>query len=144
MHAVLQIAFGWDGEHLHRFVIHGVEYGISYAGGGFRDDPHRVHLADLGLRPTELFVHDYDFTGGWRAAGGLRRALTEYTQPHLVFAAVLRAAALLQPLLDDDVAGPADRSELAALLPLLGLERFDRRAVNRALAGLTEKQRRVA
>jgi hypothetical protein len=56
-----------------------------------------------------------------------------------VFAAVLRAAALLQPL-----AGPADRSELAALLPLLGLERFDRRAVNRALAGLTEKQRRVA
>ena len=56
VHAVLQIAFGWDGEHLHRFVIHGVEYGISYAGGGFRDDPHRVHLADLGLRPTELFV----------------------------------------------------------------------------------------
>ena len=40
VHAVLQIAFGWDGEHLHRFVIHGVEYGISYAGsGGFRDDP---------------------------------------------------------------------------------------------------------
>ena len=77
-------------------------------------------------------------------AGGLRRALTEYTQPHLVFAAVLRAAALLQPLLDDDLAGPADRSELAARLPLLGLERFDRRAVNRALAGLTEKQRRVA
>jgi hypothetical protein len=62
-----------------------------------------------------------------------------------VFAAVLRAAALLQPLLDDDLATPADRrDELAALLPLLGLERFDRRAVNRALAGLTEKQRRVA
>ena len=61
-----------------------------------------------------------------------------------MFAAVLRAAALLQPLLDDDLAGPADRSELAARLPLLGLERFDRRAVNRALAGLTEKQRRVA
>jgi hypothetical protein len=57
-----------------------------------------------------------------------------------VFAAVLRASALL----DDDLAGPADRNELAALLPLLGLERFNRRAVNRALAGLTEKQRRVA
>ena len=73
-------------------------------------------------------------------AGGLRRALTEYTQPHLVFDAVLRAAALFQPLLDDDLATPADyREELAALLPLLGLERFDRRAVNRALPGLTEK-----
>ena len=29
----------WSGEHLHRFVIHGAEYGISYVDGpGFRDD----------------------------------------------------------------------------------------------------------
>ena len=123
VHAVLQTVFGWDGEHLHRFVIHGVECGIGYAGGvGFRDDPHRIHLADLGLRPTERFVYDYDFTAGWRldlrleailaaeagrvyprCTGGRRagpaegcggpRAFTEYTQPHLVFDAVPRAAA---------------------------------------------------
>ena len=63
----MQTAFGWDGEHLHRFVIHGVEYGIGYVGGvGFRDDPHLVRLVDLGLRPTERFVYDYDFTDGWR------------------------------------------------------------------------------
>lgn len=50
LHAVLQTAFGWDGEHLHQFVIGGVEYGISYLGGpGFRDDAHRVRLAELGL-----------------------------------------------------------------------------------------------
>ena len=31
---------GWADEHLHRFVIHGREYGISYPGGvGFRDNP---------------------------------------------------------------------------------------------------------
>lgn len=67
LHAVLQTAFGWGREHLHRFVIHGTEYGISYAGGiGFRDDPHQVQLTDLGLRPTERFVYDYDFTDGWR------------------------------------------------------------------------------
>jgi len=30
----------------------------------------------------------------------------------------------------------ADREKLAALLPLLGLERFDRRGLNRALADL--------
>ena len=57
----------WDGEHLHRFVIHGVAYGVGYVGGvGFRDDPHLVRLVDLGLRPTERFVCDYDFTDGWR------------------------------------------------------------------------------
>ena len=138
LHAVVQAAFGWDGEHLHRFVIHGVAYGIGYVGGvGFRDDPHLVRLVDLGLRPTERFVYDYDFTDGWRldlrleqvqvmdpgrvyprCTGGRRagppegcggpRAFTEYTQPHLVFDAVLRAAALFQPLLDDDLATPAD------------------------------------
>jgi hypothetical protein len=49
---------------VHRFVIHGVEYGVG--GVGFRDDPHLVRLADLGLRPTERFAYDYDFTDGWR------------------------------------------------------------------------------
>ena len=49
LHAVLQIAFGWTGTHRHRFVVQGREYGIGYVGGvGFRDDPHQVHVADLG------------------------------------------------------------------------------------------------
>ena len=40
-HAVLQVAFGRYGEHLHRFVIHGTEYGIAYVGGpGFRNEHH--------------------------------------------------------------------------------------------------------
>ena len=38
LHTILQTVFGWSGEHLHRFVIHGTEYGISYARAeGFRD-----------------------------------------------------------------------------------------------------------
>ena len=164
LHAVLQIAFGWGGEHLHRFVIHGVEYGISYAGGGgFRDDPHRVHVAELGLRPTERFVYDYDFTDGWRldlrleqilaAAGrvyprctGGRRAgppegcggvwaFLEQTQPHHVLAAAIRTAQILGMLLDEETTRIGEhRDELAGLLPLLGVDRFDRRTLNRALA----------
>ena len=115
LHAVVQAAFGWDGEH---FVIHGGEYGIGYVGGvGFRDDPHLVRLVDLGLRPTERFVYDYDFTDGWRldlrleqvlvmdpgrvdprCTGGRRagppeccggvQAFLENTQPHHVLAAM--------------------------------------------------------
>jgi Plasmid pRiA4b ORF-3-like protein len=57
LHAVLQTAFGWSGEHLHRFVIHGREYGISYVGGpGFRDDARQVRLGELGLRLGERFT----------------------------------------------------------------------------------------
>ena len=66
LHAVLQTAFGWTGTHLHRFVVHGREYGTGYVGGpSFGDDPRRVRLGDLGLRPTERFTYHYDFTAGW-------------------------------------------------------------------------------
>ena len=49
LHTILQTAFGWSGEHLHRFVIHGTEYGISSVGGpGFRDDARKISLGELG------------------------------------------------------------------------------------------------
>jgi hypothetical protein len=60
LHAVLQIAFGWDGSHLHRFVIHGREYGHDS-----RLDPREVRLCDLGLRVGERFIYEYDFTDYW-------------------------------------------------------------------------------
>jgi len=172
LHSALQVAFGWSGEHLHRFMIHGTEYGISYlGGGGFRDDPHRVRVAELGLRPTERFTYEYNFTAGWcldlrveklqpsepgrvypRCVGGRRAgppeewagpwAFLEQTQPHLVFAALRRAAEIVGRLLQadgGDIVGVVlgeDRDELASLLPLLGLDSFDRRAYNTALAAL--------
>jgi hypothetical protein len=59
LHAILQASFGWSGEHLHRFVIGGTEYGIGYVGGpGFRDDARQVSLADLGLRKGERFAYE--------------------------------------------------------------------------------------
>jgi hypothetical protein len=66
LHEVLQVAFGWDGDYLHRFVIHGCEYGISYAGSeGFRDDARVVPLARFGFRVGERFTYEYDFFAAW-------------------------------------------------------------------------------
>jgi Plasmid pRiA4b ORF-3-like protein len=60
LHTALQITFGWDGSHLHRFVIHGREYGHDSS-----LDPHEVRLRDLGLRVGERFTYEYDFTDYW-------------------------------------------------------------------------------
>jgi Plasmid pRiA4b ORF-3-like protein len=63
LHAVLQIAFGWTGTHLHRFAVQGREYGTGYVGGPrFGDDPRLVRLGDLGLRPRERFTYHYVLT----------------------------------------------------------------------------------
>src|SRR5262249_58403049 len=67
LHDTLQIAFGWSGDHLHRFLIHGKQYGVSYLGGiTFRDDPRRIKLSDFGLRVKEKFLYEYDFIDQWR------------------------------------------------------------------------------
>jgi DNA invertase Pin-like site-specific DNA recombinase len=177
LHAIVQTAFGWGGEHLHRFVIHGVEYGICYVGGpGFRDDARTVRLGELGLRAGERFTYHYNFTAGWQAdlrvehiqpgepgrayprcTGGRRAGppeewggpwtFVEQTQPYLVFNAIVRAAEIMGPLLDadeDDMFSLGEyRDELASLLPLLSLERFDRRACNNALAACAAPTKEV-
>ena len=65
----------------------------------------------------------------------------ERTQPYRVFDATVRAAEVIGQLLEADEhhdwSSVGDcREELLALRPLLGLERFDRRACNRALRDL--------
>jgi hypothetical protein len=70
LHAILQIALGWSGEHLHRFVIQGRQYGHD----GYID-PRRVQLAALGLRVCERFTYEYDFTDNWQHDIRIERVL---------------------------------------------------------------------
>jgi Plasmid pRiA4b ORF-3-like protein len=130
LHAIVQTAFGWSGEHLHRFVIGGTEYGISYLGGpGFREDARQIRLAGLRLREGERFTYEYNFSAAWRVdlrveqiacaqpgrayprCTDWRRAgppedwdgpwaFLERTQPHLVLDATVRAAEIIGQLLD--------------------------------------------
>lgn len=130
LHIVLQTVFGWGGEHLHRFVIHGREYGISYIGGsGFRDDARSVRLGGLGLRLGERFAYKYNLFAAWEVQlrvermvqaepgrtyplciGGRRAGppeewggpwdFLERTQPHLVFDGIMHAAEIVRRLLE--------------------------------------------
>ena len=67
LHAIMQTAFGWSDEHLHRFTIHAVEYGLWRPGSaGFSRDARQVELAGFGLRAGERFTYKYNFFAGWR------------------------------------------------------------------------------
>jgi Plasmid pRiA4b ORF-3-like protein len=56
LHEILQSTFGWSGEHLHRFLIHGAAYGIPHLGGiVFREDARGVALSRFRLHCGERF-----------------------------------------------------------------------------------------
>jgi hypothetical protein len=59
LHTILQIVCAWGDEHLHRFHIHGREYGSSGA------QTHHVVLSDLCLHRGERFRYVYDFMANW-------------------------------------------------------------------------------
>ena len=66
LHEALQIAFGWDDQHLNRFEIRGREYAVYRDGGGMIGiDARGVRLNGLSLRRLERFVYEYDFGDGW-------------------------------------------------------------------------------
>jgi hypothetical protein len=59
LHEVLQIAFGWDDEHLNRFEIRGREYAVYRDGGSMIGiDARGMRLDCLKLRRLERFVYE--------------------------------------------------------------------------------------
>jgi hypothetical protein len=60
LHTILQHAFGWGDDHLHRFLIHGTACGLPRLGGtSFRDDARRVPLSRFRLHRGERFRYEY-------------------------------------------------------------------------------------
>jgi hypothetical protein len=168
LHDVLQVAFGWSGDHLHCFKVHGREYGLHYDGGPFfRDDARQVRLGGLGLRGGERFVYDYDLGALWRhdlrveqitdpepgrayprCTGGRRagppencggpEAFMHASQPYRLFEVMDKVTEIIDEIVDDVSALDDRYEELVCLRPWLLTERFDRRALNKALAVLGE------
>jgi hypothetical protein len=157
LHHTLQIAFGWSDSHLHRFHIHGRDYGI-----GFSTDAKQVRLADFRFCINERFRYEYDFGDAWqhevrieqrlpldgtcvypRCIGGRRQAPPEDCGGPLAFMAQrdrlpIQVDELFWQLQEDmradDLEAIRDRqAEIDSLCEWLALETFDRRAVNRRL-----------
>ena len=73
LHQVIQIAMGWDDDHMHQFVVGSgvdrVSYGRpdpQFAGFGVaRLDERRYSVSDLAPASKCKFVYEYDFGDGW-------------------------------------------------------------------------------
>jgi hypothetical protein len=163
LHDVLQIAFGWSDSHLHRFRIHGRDYGVNRLGGpSFSTDARQVRLADFQFRLNEWFLYEYDLRDSWRHEVPVERRLTEEpkrTYPVCVggrraappgdcggsAAFLVRRDAVpcdvrehLERLVESVEAGDRDAVQghlevIESLRAWLTLDQFDRRAVNRRL-----------
>lgn len=163
LHDVIQVLFDWSDTHLHRFRIHGRDYGVNRLGGlRFSQEADRVRLADFQFRTNERFLYEYDLGDVWQhqvrverglpeepkrayptCVGGQRRAPPEDCGGPRAFlrrrdAAPFDVAEHLERLLESVDAGDREavRDQLEVIESLrewLDLDRFDRRRVNRRL-----------
>jgi hypothetical protein len=64
---IILTAMGWDGYHLHQFIIDGVSYGVPHPDFDDLDiyDESKVSLAQIASREKTKFVYEYDFGDSW-------------------------------------------------------------------------------
>src|SRR5262249_59421468 len=66
LHRILQCVMGWEGSHLYRFVVGGMEYGdprmLEEMEG---EDARRVTLTSLMRGEKAKFLYEYDFGDSW-------------------------------------------------------------------------------
>src|SRR5258708_24602117 len=118
LHQALQVAFGWDDEHLNRFEIRGREYAVYRDGGGMVGiDARGVRLDGLKLRRLERFMYEYDFGDSW--IHDLRLEATLPINPRKIYPICVAGKCSAPP---EDCGGPsaflADRQYYASFVRL--------------------------
>ncbi len=68
--AVLQVAMGWDGGHMHSFDSGGIEYGDPGFGGDsddlYLENECKKRLSQLLTNPKDKLTYTYDFGDNWQ------------------------------------------------------------------------------
>jgi hypothetical protein len=71
LHWIIQIAFGWENDHMHSFTVKSTKYGMTGMDFGFGEDDgvideDEVCLSDLNLQTRQKFSYLYDFGDSWK------------------------------------------------------------------------------
>ncbi len=78
LHEVIQVAFAWDGDHLHGFAVGRRRYGDPYF--DFEYDENEITLA-AAFRARKTISYTYDFGDDWRHEITLEKVLEPITHP---------------------------------------------------------------
>ena len=60
LHDIIQVCMGWEGEHMHAFVIEGEEFGNPRRGSQAEYDSRFVRLSEVVEEGHTRFRYDYD------------------------------------------------------------------------------------
>lgn len=145
LHYAIQTVMGWEGFHLHRFLIHGKTYGNEDANYIVRyGAPGKPTLGDFAFEQGERFLYEYDFISWWQHEIRMEEILPfEAKKTYPVCIGGKRACP------PEDCGGPWEYHELLharwnpfydkhyAALDIFGIhfdtEKFDRRRANARL-----------
>lgn len=78
LHAVIQVAMGWEDSHLHAFRIGSLSYSDARAGLEQAKNETRVKLVDV-LTEGSKFTYEYDFGDGWEHQIVVEKVLNDPT-----------------------------------------------------------------
>lgn len=73
LHEIIQIAFSWDGDHLHGFTVGRRQYGDPYFDAEYDED--KITLAAAFARARKAIIYTYDFGDDWQHEIALEKSL---------------------------------------------------------------------
>ncbi|RLA42977.1 MAG: plasmid pRiA4b ORF-3 family protein [Gammaproteobacteria bacterium] len=150
LHHMIQIVFGWDDDHLHRFHIYGKDYGIAYVGGlSFSDNPYAVYLDDFEFDVGDRFTYEYNFFELWLHDIRIEAIETVSTSPSGPFCIkgngmpsatkydeVERTMDLVKAIVNSDKSTTVE--DILCQIEALDAVRFNRKKVNHRLADMSD------
>lgn len=77
LHRVIQVLFGWDGDHLHAFTVGQKRYSDPFYNLDALEmsDEYEMRLRDAFTAGTNKIIYAYDFGAGWRHEIALERTV---------------------------------------------------------------------
>lgn len=154
-HQIIQIVFGWDDDHLHRFHIYGKDYGIAYLGGiSFSDDPYAVLLDDFAFDVGDRFTYEYNFFESWLHDIRIEAIETVSTSPLYPFCIkgkgmpgatqydeTIRTIELMQAIIEADESTTV--GDIRCQIEALDAVRFNRKKANARLRQIDLKNHKL-